>query len=237
LANLSGQKRGQIANGKPIGIAFRLGARNHCRREIDAHEPPGKGTEHLPGQPGATAQIKERSKMRRLAHALARRCHRIAKQRRSAIVQVLDQRSVITASILVEQPPQIGLGHRRYLRAGAEARQLQPRAVIIFRVGVARCTKGGHGGIAIAEPVADGAERKPGGGETGRSFDGLRQNIRCGGKIAARGELDRGLVPAITDEVAGRYKQWASVGHAALLERRTGIDDEAQRDSSSLVSH
>jgi len=175
--------------------------------------------------------------MRRLAHALARRCHGIAKQRRSAIVQVLDQRGVITAGILVEQPPQIGLGHRRYLRAGAEARQLQPRAVIIFRVGVARCTKGGHGGIAIAEPVADGAERKPGGGETGRSFDGLRQNIRCGGKIAARGELDRGLVPAITDEVAGRYKQWASVGHAALLERRTGIDDEAQRDSSSLVSH
>ena len=46
--------------------------------------------------------------MRRLAHALARRCHRIAKQRRSAIVQVLDQRSVITAGILVEQLPQIG---------------------------------------------------------------------------------------------------------------------------------
>ena len=156
--------------------------------------------------------------MHRPAHALQRGCHRIAKQRRTAIVQVLDQRGVIAAGILVEQPPQIGLGHRRYLWAGAEARQLQPRAVIIIRVGAARRTKGGYGGIAIAEPVADGAERKPGGGEARRSFDGLRQNIRCAGKIAARGELDGGLVPAVADEVAGRYKQWASVGHATLLE-------------------
>src|SRR5215472_9076700 len=167
---------------------------------------------------------------------LQRGCHRIAKRRRTAIVQVLDQRGVIAAGILVEQSPQIGLGHRRYLWAGAEARQLQPRAVIIIRVGAARRTKGGYGGIAIAEPVADGAERKPGGGEARRSFDGLRQNIRCAGKIAARGELDGGLVPAVADEVAGRYKQWRVSVMQRSWKVRARIDDEAQRDSSSLVT-
>jgi hypothetical protein len=67
------------------------------------------------------------------------------------------------------------------------------------------------------------AECEPGGGEAGRSLDGLGQNNRCRGKIAARGELDRGLVTAVADKVAGGYKQWttigAGVGHAKLLER------------------
>jgi hypothetical protein len=136
---------------------------------------------------------------------------------------MLGQRGVVTASILVEQPPHIGLGHRRRSRAGAEAYELQPRAVIIVWIGAARRTKRRHGAAAIAEPVANGAKCKPRGGEAGRSLDGLRQNVRCGGKITARGELDRGLVTAVADEVAGGHKQWttigAGVGHARLLER------------------
>ena len=174
--------------------------------------------------------------MRRLAHALARRCHRIAKQRRSAIVQVLDQRSVITAGILVEQPPQIGLGHRRYLRAGAEARQLQPRAVIIFRVGVARCTKGGHGGIAIAEPVADGAERKPGSGEAGAA------STVCVRTSAAPAKSPRAAssTAALYRRSLTRSPEDTNNGPVSVMQRswkvRARIDDEAQRDSSSLVS-
>ena len=71
-----------------------------------------------------------------------------------------------------------------------------------------------HSAVAIAEPVADGAEREPGGGEAGSDLDGLHQNIRCRGKIAACGELDRGLVTAVADAIAGRYKRRAGVGHA-----------------------
>ena len=97
--------------------------------------------------------------------------------------------------------------------------KLQPRAVIILRVGAAHRPKRRHSAVAIAEPVADGAEREPGGGEAGSDLDGLHQNIRCRGKIAVCGELDRGLVTAVADEIAGRYKQRAGVGHAKLLER------------------
>jgi hypothetical protein len=60
--------------------------------------------------------------------------------------------------------------------------------VIIVRVGAARRAKRRHRAVAIAEPVADGAEREPGGGEARRRLDRLRQNIGRGGKIAARGE-------------------------------------------------
>src|SRR5262252_8808291 len=159
---------------------------------------------------------------------LQRGCHRIAKQRRTAIVQVLDQRGVIAAGILVEQPPQIGLDHRRYLWAGAEARQLQPRAVIIIRVGAARRTKGGYGGIAIAEPVADGAERKPGGGEARRSFDGAK-SPRAASSTAAlyRRSLTRSPEDTNNGPVSVMQRSWKV---------RTRIDDEALRDSSSLVS-
>ena len=101
--------------------------------------------------------------------------------------------------------------------APAPNRALQPRAVIILRVGAAHRPKRRHTAVAIA--VADGAEREPGGGEAGSDLDGLHQNIRCRGKIAVRGELDRGLVTAVADEIAGRYKQRAGVGHAKLLER------------------
>ena len=40
--------------------------------------------------------------------------------------------------LLIEQPPHIDRGHRRRDLAGAEPRQLQPRAVIVLGVGVAR---------------------------------------------------------------------------------------------------
>jgi hypothetical protein len=60
----------------------------------------------------------------------------------------------------------------------------------------------------------------------------LHQKIRCGAKIAARSEVDRGLVTAVADKVAGGYKQWATIGagigHAKLLQNswnaRAGFD-------------
>ena len=96
----------------------------------------------------------------------------------------------------------------------AEPRELQPRAVIILGVGVARLREGGHGAGVVAEPVADGAEREPGRGEARHQFDRLRQNIGGGGKIAARGLVERPFVAPVGDEIAGRDEEWAGIGHS-----------------------
>ncbi len=131
-------------------------------------------------------------------------------------MQMLAQRGVIAGGILIEQPAQIGFTHCRRCRAGAEPGKLQPRAVIIVRVGVACRFERGHRTVTIAELIADGAERKPGGGKTRCDRDGLRQQVGCSNKVAPPGEFDGCLVTAIADKVAGRYKQWAGIGHETL---------------------
>ena len=74
--------------------------------------------------------------------------------------------------------------------------------------------------VAVAEPVADGAEREPGGGEAGRQFDRLRQNIGGAGKIAARGMVERPFVAPVGDQIAGRDEKRAGVGHRVLASSR-----------------
>ncbi len=94
------------------------------------------------------------------------------------------QRGVIMRGILVEQPAHIGFGHRRSGFAGAEPRQLQPRAVVVRGVGIAGLPERRDRAVAVAEPVADGAEREPGGRELRRKLHRLHKNIGGGGKIA-----------------------------------------------------
>ena len=120
---------------------------------------------------------------------------------------------------MVEQPADIGFGHRRCGIAGAEPGKLQPRAVIILRIGVARLLESGDRAVAVAELVADGAEREPGRGEARRKLDGLRQDIGGAGKIAARGMVQRPFVAPVGDQVAGRDKERAGVGHRELASR------------------
>ena len=128
-------------------------------------------------------------------------------------MQMFAQRGVIAGGILVEQPAQIGLTHCRRRRAGAEPGKLQPRAMVIVRIGAACRFKCSHRAATIAEPIADGAERKPRGGKSRCDLDGLRQQIGCSSKVAPPGEFDGRLVTTIADKVAGGYKQWAGVGH------------------------
>ena len=92
----------------------------------------------------------------------------LAQQRRPAIGEAFGERRVVARGILVEQPAHVGFAHRRRGVAGAEPGELEPRAVIILGVRVAGLLERGNGAGAIAEPVADGAEREPGGGESGR---------------------------------------------------------------------
>src|SRR5262249_46561596 len=214
--DLIGQNRAQIADDEPIVIALRVGTGDHCGGKVNADEPSGEGTKYLAGKPGAAAQIEQRFKTHRPAQALKPSLHGIQKERGAAIVKILSQRGVVRAAILIDQPPYIRLGHGRLSRTGAEPLQLQPRAVIVSRVGAACRTERRHCAVAIAEPLADGAKREPGGGEARRGLDGLHPNIHGGDKIAASGELDRGLVTAVADEVAGRYKQRAGFGHETL---------------------
>ena len=86
--------------------------------------------------------------------------------------------------------------------------------MIILRVGVAGLFERRDGAGAVAEPVADGAEREPGGGKARRELDGLRQNIGGAGKIAARGMIERPFVAPVGDEIAGGNEERAGVGHA-----------------------
>jgi hypothetical protein len=94
---------------------------------------------------------------------------------------------------------------------------LQPRAVIIVRIGAACRFECGDRAVTIAEPIADGAERKPRRGKTRCDLDGLRQQIGCSNKVAPPGKFDGCLVTAIADKVAGGYKQWAGVGHLGMI--------------------
>jgi hypothetical protein len=134
--------------------------------------------------------------------------------RRAAISKVLGERRVVAAGILVEQPADIGVGHRRRGLAGAEPGQLQPRAVVILGIGVAGMPKAAMAPLAVAEPVADGAEREPGRGEARRKLDGLRQDIGGAGKIAARGLIERPFVAPVGDQIAGGDEKWAGVAIA-----------------------
>ena len=129
-------------------------------------------------------------------------------------MQMLDERGVVACGILVEQPAQIGLGHRRRGFAGAEPRQLQARPVIVLRIGVAGLREGSHRAVAVAEPVADGAEREPGGGKARCNRDGLRQHVGRGGKIAARRKLDRRFIAAVGDKIAGGDEERTGSGHS-----------------------
>ena len=115
----------------------------------------------------------------------------------------LQQRRIEGLGMLIEQPPHIDRGHRRRDLAGAEPSELQPRAVIILGVGVARLLPRRDRPCPVAEIVANGAEREPGGGEVGRKLDRLRQDIGGAGEVALRGVIERPLVAAVGDQIAG----------------------------------
>src|SRR5580704_15752555 len=146
---------------------------------------------------------------------------RVVQQHRAAIAQPLGKRRVVARGILVEQPPHVGFGHGRRHLAGAEPRQLQPGAVIVLGVGVARLLESGDSAVAVAELVADGAEREPGRGEAWRQLDRLRQNIGGAGKIALGDVIERPFVAPVGDQVAGGDEERAGIRHSTMLAWRS----------------
>ena len=124
---------------------------------------------------------------------------------------------------MVEQPAHIGFRHGRIAYPGAEASELQTRTVIILGVGLSRMLERGDRPGTVAEPVADGAKRKPRRGETRRKLDRLRHDIGGCRKIPARGLVERPFVAPVGDEIAGRDEEWAGIGHRALAPRERMI--------------
>src|SRR6185437_3256713 len=116
--------------------------------------------------------------------------------------------------------------HRRCGVARSEPSELQPRAMVILPVGCAYLFEGRNRSFAIAEPVANGAQRKPSGGKARRQFQRLHQDIGGAGKVATRRMVERPFVAPVGDGVAGGNEQWAGVGHDVIpgrAEREPGI--------------
>ena len=144
----------------------------------------------------------------------------VTQDRRPAIGELPGQRRVVARGVLVEQPADVGFAHRRGDVAASEPGKLEPGAEIILGVGVAGLFECRDSAGAVAEPVADGAEREPGGGESRREFHGLREDIGGTGKIAARGMIQRPVVAPVGDEIAGGDEERSGIGHAVLASRR-----------------
>ena len=109
--------------------------------------------------------------------------------------------------------------------------------MIILGIGIARLLESGNGAVAVAELVADGAEREPGRGEARRQLDGLRQDVGGAGNIALGGMIERPFVAPVGDQVAGGDKERAGIGHQAMLAWRSEmtIYDFAMRPEDILV--
>ena len=133
---------------------------------------------------------------------------------------MLGERSLITRRILVEQPPDIRLRHRRRSVTRAKPRELQPSAVVVVGIGVARPLERGDRLTPIAQLVANGAEREPRGGKAGRKLNGLLQDFGGAGEIAARCMVECPFVTAVGDKVSRRDKERAGVGHRVLAPQR-----------------
>ena len=199
-ARLGNEKLQQIRHHE--AVVKPLGARllDHARRNIDSDQPVAIRPERRAAQTRAAAEIEHRAEPQR--HALDGP-NRLQQQLGSAIFEPLHQRLIEIRRVLVEQPAHIDAGHRRRRLADAEAGQMQPRAVIILAVGVARRRERRDGAVAVAYRLADRGQREPGGGEARRGLHHLHEDIRGGGRVAALEIIQRPLVAPVGDQIAG----------------------------------
>ena len=79
---------------------------------------------------------------------------------------------------------------------------MQPRAVIVLAVGIARGLECGHRSVPVAGLLADHRKRKPGGGEARRGFHHLFQNFGGRGGIALLEIIERPAVAPVGDQIA-----------------------------------
>ena len=166
------------------------------------------------GQTRAAAEIDGALEECRFFRGDSNRQHRLEQQRRAAIAEVADQRGFEPRRVLVEQHLHIGLRHAgQWL--GAEPHQAQTGAVPVQRIGGAGFMERGHRGFALAELLADFAEREPGRGEFRRELNGLLQQVGRSRQIAAQLQVAREIIAAVGNEIAGGQEQ--AGGHGVQL--------------------
>ena len=156
-------------------------------------------------------------------------------QLRPAIGELFGECRVVASGILIEQAADIRISHARRGVAGPEPGEMEPRAVKVLRIEVARCFEGGNRAAPIAELVAKRAQSGPGRSECGRERDGLDENIGGAGKLAARGKVERPPVAPVGDEIAGRGKERAGISHCVIpgrAQREPGIHNHRPIDSA-----
>ena len=100
------------------------------------------------------------------------------------IVEPCKQRRSKSRAYWSNSRAHIAGGHRRRDLGGAKPRELQPRAVAILGVGLARLRATPRSPPARSPSVAHLAEREPGGGEAGRELHRLR--VEIGGRRRGR---------------------------------------------------
>ena len=105
------------------------------------------------------------------------------------------------------------------------------RAVAVVGIGDARFAKRRDRRVALAELLANFAEREPGGGKAGRELDGLQQQIGGGDEIALQLQVAREFEPAVGDQIAGGQEQ--ARGHR--LEPIRPFKDWQAQDSNDLA--
>ena len=80
---------------------------------------------------------------------------------------------------------------------------MQPGAMIVLAVGVARRRECRNGAIAVAQRLADRRQREPRGGKSWRGLQHLHQDVRRRGRVTALKKIQRPLVAPVGDQIAG----------------------------------
>ena len=235
LGTFPRQRGRKIGDDQSVVKAFALRLRDHGRRKIDADQSIHAEAESTTGEAGTAAEIEHCRKVHRPLVREHRRFDGLQQELRSAIAEALDEGGVITIGILIEQPAHVRFCQRRRGLAGAEAGELQPRAMIILRIEPSGLFEGGDRAGRVAEPVADGAEREPGSREAGCQFDRLHQNVGSAGKIAGGDMIERPFVTAVGDQIAGGDEERASLGHRVLAALQWMLIYETMRPEDILA--
>ena len=93
---------------------------------------------------------------------------------------------------------------------------MQAGAVAIVGIGRARLAERRDRGLALAELLADFAEREPGRGKIRRELGRLQQQVGGGGEIALQLQIAREFEAAVGNQIAGGQEQarghWLGTG-------------------------
>ena len=103
---------------------------------------------------------------------------------------------------------------------------MQAGAVPILRIGAGRLTERRDRPIALAELLANLAEREPGRWKIRRQLDSLFEQIGGGDQIALQLQITRKFEAAVGNQIAGGKEQ--ARGHWLYRNSRDGCAGQAQ---------